>query len=244
MKILKKETTYLWKNIQLNKSRLLIFFILLILGFMLFLINKFPYASVGVFLILIAYFLGVYTYQKYLTWKAGVISADLVINELKNLPDSYALVSDVVIPPNRGDTDHIIIGHNGIFVIEAKHYSGEIKCKRDEWSRYKNIKGKKSKLWVGSPSNQVKRNAKVLKDFLLKHKGEIFFNNKKIPHIWVESILIFTNKKANLLIEEPTVNVLNVEELCDFIKNYDLGGHFFSDEEIYRIGKVILKYST
>ena len=68
---------------------------------------------------------------------AGSQSSHLVTEALRNLPDSYSLISGVVIPPNRGDTDHIVLGPNGIFVIEDKHYAGEIKCKGDEWKRHK-----------------------------------------------------------------------------------------------------------
>jgi len=50
---------------------------------------------------------------------------------LSGLPDSFSLISGVVIPPNRGDTDHIVLGPTGIFVIEDKHYGGEIKCDGD-----------------------------------------------------------------------------------------------------------------
>jgi hypothetical protein len=242
MKILKQEAIYVWRHIHLNKSRLLIFFILLLLGFMLFMMNKFPYASVGLILIPLAYFLGVYTYQKYLMWEVGSISSDIVTKELQKLPDSYTLISGVVIPPNRGDTDHIVIGPNGIFVIETKHYGGEITCNGDEWKRHKvGRKGRNYKLWIGSPSNQVKRNAKVLKDFLLAHKEEIF-ESGEAPHIWIESILLFTNERANLYVKNPTVQILSLDEVCDFIKSQE-SEYFFSEEEIMNMSKVILEYS-
>jgi len=243
MKILRKEAKYVWRNVQLNKSRVIIFLILLLLGFLLFIINVFPYASIGTILILLSYFLGIYTYQKYLTWKSGEISNDIVIEKLSKLPDSYVLISGVVVPPNRGDTDHIILGPNGIFVIEAKHYGGEIKCDGDDWERYKiGAKGKRYELWIGSPSNQVKRNAKVLKDFILKHKKEIFEERKRTPHIWVESILIFTNERVNLNVNNPTVQILDIEEICDFILSQNFN-YSLSEKEIEKISDLILKNS-
>ena len=241
MKVLKKRAAYVWRNIHLNRSRLLLFFILLLLGFSLFIMNVFPYASIGTILILMSYFFGMYTYQKYLTWKSGEISGDLVIQKLIELPDSYSLISGVVVPPNRGDTDNIVIGPNGIFVIEAKHYGGEIKCDGDVWERYKiGKKGNRYSLWSGSPSNQVKRNAKVLKDFLLEHKKEIF--ERIAPHIWIESIILFTNERANLYIKNPTVQVLITDEICDFILSLD-SKYSLSENEIDNISQIILKYS-
>ncbi|MEM2918391.1 MAG: nuclease-related domain-containing protein [Candidatus Altiarchaeota archaeon] len=241
MKILKKNAGYVWRNIQLVRSRVFLFLALLLLGFMLLIINIFPYATIGTILIILSYFLGVYTYQKYLTWKSSESSEELIINELKKLPDNYMLISNVVIPPNRGDTDHIVLGPNGIFVIEAKHYGGEIKCDGDKWQRYKISKsGTKYLLWAGSPSAQVKRNAKVLKDFLLKHKEEIF--KKEAPHIWIESILIFTNERAKIQVKNPTVKILKIYELSDFILS-SVTPYNLKEEEIERISSVILKNS-
>lgn len=241
MKILKKNAGYVWRNIQLVKSRVILFLILLLLGFMLFIINIFPYGTIGTILILTSYFLGVYTYQKYLTWKSSESSEELILNELKKLPDSYNLISNVVIPPNRGDTDYVVIGPNGIFVIETKHYGGEIKCDGDKWQRYKISKrGAKYLLWAGSPSAQVKRNAKVLKDFLLEHKEEIF--KRDTPHIWIESILVFTNERAKLQVKNPSVKILKVYEISDFILAQKVP-YNLDKEEIEKISCLILKNS-
>jgi len=242
MQILKKGAdSYLWRNIQLNKSRLLLFTVLFILAIMLFIMNQFPYASVGLILIPLAYILGVYTYSRYRTWGSGVMGEDIVTKELENLNDYYYLINGVVIPPNRGDTDHIVLGHNGVFVIESKHYGGEIRCVGDSWSRQKiGKRGKPYSLWIGSPSNQVKRNAKVLKDFILENKIEIF--KDRDPHIWVNVIVIFTNENAELVLKNPTVSVLKVDGLSDFISQAESEIQF-SDDEIKRMAKVILRYA-
>jgi len=242
MQILKKGADiYLWRNIQLNRSRLLLFSALFILAMMLFIMNQFPYASVGVTLIPLAYIFGVYTYSKYRTWGSGVMGEDIVTRELENLSDYYYLINGVVIPPNRGDTDHIVLGPNGIFVIESKHYGGEIRCEGDSWSRQKISKrGKPYQLWIGSPSNQVKRNAKVLKDFILEHKGKIF--GERDPHIWVNVIVVFTNENAELIMKNPTVSILKVDELSDFISQAESEIQF-SEDEIKRTASVILRYA-
>ncbi len=239
MQILKKRTDYyLWRNIHLTRSRIIIFITLFILSTLLFIMNYFPYASIGLVLIPIAYLLGIYTHQRYITWKSGISGEDAVIRELKRLNDSYYLINNIVVPPNRGDTDHIVLGPNGIFVIESKNYGGEIKCTGDSWSRYKiGRKGKPYELWIGSPSNQVKRNSKVLKDFILRNKDRIFKEDK---HIWVHGIVVFTNKNANLHIEKPTVNILRIEELCDFIKKQN-SEFYLSDDEIRNIADVLLE---
>ncbi len=242
MQILKKGIDlYLWRNIQLTRSRLLLFSALFVFATALFIMDQYPYSSVGIILIPLAYVFGIYSYSKYMTWGSGIRGEDVVSRSLSDLSDYYYQIDGVVIPPNRGDTDHITLGPNGIFVIESKNYGGEIKCEGDSWSRQKVSKrGKPYKLWIGSPSNQVKRNAKVLKDFILERKDEIF--KGRDPHIWVNVIVVFTNENADLIIKKPTVNVLRVEELSDFISQVESETRF-SDEEIKRMGDVILRYA-
>ncbi|RLI88925.1 MAG: hypothetical protein DRO62_02735 [Candidatus Altiarchaeales archaeon] len=242
MHILKRGVDlYIWRNIQLTKSRLFLFLMLFILSVMLFVMNQFPYATVGVILIPLAYVLGVYTYRKYVLWGSGVLGEDMVTKELEKLDDSYYLINGVVVPPNRGDTDHIVIGPNGIFVIESKNYGGEIECDGDSWVRYKRgRRGRRYELRIGSPSNQVKRNAKVLKDFILKHGNEIF--DGEIPHIWVHSILVFTNENVSVSIKNQTVDILRIEELSDYIEN-KTSELELREEEVRKIGELIMKYS-
>ncbi|MEA3255140.1 MAG: nuclease-related domain-containing protein [Candidatus Altiarchaeota archaeon] len=242
MRILgKRADYYVWRNIQLNKSRILIFAMLFILALMLFIMGQVPSATLGVVLIPIAYFLGIYSYQKYITWKSGSRGEDAAVKELSKLSDFYRLINGAVIPPNRGDTDHIILGPNGIFVIESKYYGGQIACKGDEWTRHKiGGKGKRYDLWIGSPSNQVKRNAKVLKDFLLKNKNKIF---SKAPHLWVHAVLVFTNDRADIHIKNPTVDILRIDELSDFIRGQE-SETVFTEEEVKHMGELILRYSS
>ena len=111
MKILREraQNIYIWRNMHLNKSRIIIFLTLFILALMLFVMNTFPYASVGLVMIPLSYVLGIYAYRKYLTWESGSEGEDTVIKALKELDDSYRMINGVVIPPNKGDTDHIII---------------------------------------------------------------------------------------------------------------------------------------
>jgi hypothetical protein len=237
----KRRSLYVWRNIHLNKSRIIIFFTLLVLAFMLFIMNRFPYASVGLILVPLSYGLGIYAYKNYLIWLEGSKGEGEVNSVLEELDDGYILISDIVVPPNRGDTDHIIVGPNGIFVIETKNYGGEITCNGDVWSRRKIGRGGGVyRLEIGRPSNQVKRNAKVLKDFILEHQGEVF--QDAAPHIWVHSILVFTNKDAVLKINEPTVSIMSVDELVGCITSIK-SESTFTTEEVDAIGTVILKYS-
>ena len=56
-----------------------------------------------------------------------------VTKTLKSLPDDYVVLNDIVLPDRKGNVDHVLIGPNGVFVIETKNYSGFIKCEEDDW---------------------------------------------------------------------------------------------------------------
>jgi len=242
MKILKqkKQKLYVWKNVHLNLSRLIIFLILFIFCIILFATGEYLFNTIGLLLIPVLYLLGLFSYKKYETWFKGDEGEKIVIRELEPLEDNYYLINGIVLPGSRGDIDHIVIGPNGIFVIEAKNYSGEIFCIGDKWERQKTgRKGTVYDIKIGSPSNQVKRNAKMLKDLLIKNKREIF--KRYSPHLWVHGIVVFTNPSCELKIRNKTVLVLRLKELYKFIKNTKSDA-LFPDDELKRMGKVILKY--
>lgn len=209
-------STYVWKLTHLNRSRIAIFITLFILATMLFVINIKPYGSFGLAMIPISYVLGIYAYRSYSLWASGIAGERMVLKELKKLGDEYVLIRNAVIPPSRGDTDYIVIGPTGLFVAETKNVGGIVSCNGDDWSRHKVGRGGTTyQLAIGNPGRQAKRSAKTLKDFILMKSGHIF--RGKAPHLWVYSILVFTNRDVRLSLKNTTVHVLDVCEINDFI---------------------------
>lgn len=243
MRVLKsKADDYVSANAELAVSLMVLALLVAVFGFLVFFLGELPYALVGIPLMFFAYALGFFTEKKRMLWMSGLVGESAVTKALSKLSDSYCLINGVVVPPNRGDTDHILVGPNGVFVFESKHYGGVVECEGDSWVRYKVSKrGKKYDFSVGSPSRQVKRNAKVLKDFLLQHSSEVF--GVDVPHIWVFGAVVFTNKNVKLVLKNPAVDVVRVEDLVDYVRNkepvFSLG-----DESIKRMCEVILKYAS
>ncbi len=232
MKVLKESGKYLEEQIKSNEKTAIIF---LIIGLTTILFYGFGIIFIGI---------SIYFFIKSGQYKKGKIGEILIEENLQALSDNYYLINDVMLPENYGNIDHIILGPNGIFVIESKNYDGKIICNDDEWYRHYeggltiNMRGrlywKPSKDYdIGSPSKQVKRNAVKLKQIIQK----IF---KKT--IWVEGIVVFTNSNIELELNKPTVPVLEAEELYSFIKNKKSGIEF-SPKELESIGKLILRYS-
>ena len=101
------------QNIETAKKFFLISFILLIFAF-IFPVSLF--GSIIAFVIAFAYL------QQNYSWKRGKSGETKVAAALQQLDDSYYLLNDVVLHPKYGNIDHIVLGQNGIFIIETKDY--------------------------------------------------------------------------------------------------------------------------
>lgn len=145
------------------------------------------------------------------TWGSGAKGEETVAEYLAHLNDRYDVIHDVVLPGEVGNIDHVVLGPNGVFVIETKNHKGYITCQGDWWKQRKiGRRGTPYLGNIGSPSKQVKRNAVLLRQFIQNH----FQMN-----LYINGIVVFTNEEARLKIMNPTVAVLRPQELCDFIQH-------------------------
>lgn len=147
------------------------------------------------------------SFKRWGNWSAGKEGEVAVTEALRFLPNEYVLLNDLMLPNGQGNVDHLVIGPNGLFVIETKNYSGYVKCWRDQW--YVNRRE------IGSLSKQAKRNAMAIRNTLAPVFNE---HNARIP--FVNALLVFTNRNGRLNIKRPTIPVLRSSELARFIRNY------------------------
>lgn len=163
--------------------------------------------------------------RKYQIYKSGQQGEKAVINALTNsLNDDYYLLNGVYLKDGGGDVDHIVLGPNGVYVLETKNWSGHIICNGDQWQR----PGKKVK---SSPSLQVKRNTQKIRKIItpsLPFQGH---------RILIEGLLVFTNAHINLNISNPTVTILKLQQLPKHIKNQE--NNNLTKEQIQKILKQI-----
>jgi len=119
--------------------------------------------------------------------KKGISGEEAVINAMKYLADTYYLINDVALKQPYGNIDHILLGPNGIFVIETKNYNGgTIRCNGDEWSRlYPGKYGFKA-YHMNSPSKQAKGNAVRLRNFLKENTDTL----KKWPNLFMNGVVV------------------------------------------------------
>jgi hypothetical protein len=125
-----------------------------------------------------------------------------------------------------GDIDHVVLGPNGIFVLETKNWKGTVSCNGDEWQRL----GKRN--FSASPSRQVKRNAMRIKQ-IIENSGVIHSG------VWVEGIVVLTNNHATLRINGATVPILKLAHLSDYLTGHRNGS--YSHQQLEAIGKELTK---
>jgi len=167
--------------------------------------------------------------RKYRVYGSGLKGEKQVVKLLDSkLSDDYFLLNDLYLRNGAGDVDHILLGPNGIFVLETKNWSGNITCNGDDWHRV----GKRN--FKGSPSRQVKRNAAQVKHII--DSSQAF----RMLGILVEGIVVFTNNHATLHLNNPTVLVVRLPQLLQHIATTANSNHY-SREQLEEIGKEILK---
>ena len=170
-------------------------------------------------------------WREYSNYDAGMKGERLVSKALEELNDTYFLLEDVSLASWEGNIDHVLVGTNGIFVIEVKNYRGRLSVHIDKWYHTR-ISGA-GKKEIRSISIQVKKNAanlnKILKDSL-----DTRFKNR----LFVEPVIVFSNKKMKLKTKEPTVLVVTLDKLIDTVRTHTVK-HHYSTKEAATIARTI-----
>jgi hypothetical protein len=183
----------------------------------------------GLFFLLVPFVSFYFYLRKYHIYRGGWVGEKQVSNILiHSLGDDYYLLNDLYLGKGSGDIDHIVLGPNGVFVLETKNWSGTISCSGDEWQRA----GKQN--FSGSPSLQVKRNTAKIKQIIENNQ------NLRALDIWVEGIVVLTNKHSNLHLSNPTVPILKLNQLYNHISRFR-SSRILSREQLEAIGKEIIK---
>ena len=235
MRNLKGSGGYLKNQTRKNLAKALLCIVLFGLIFFLLCLRVLFTLSLGIFeeaglvfpLVPLAAF---YFYlRKYRIYNGGWRGEKSVAKLLsKTLSNDYYLINDVYLHDGGGDIDHIVLGPNGVFVLETKNWSGKINCNGDEWQR----PGKRN---MGSPSRQVKRNTAKIKHIIESSTA------LRSLGIWVDGIVVFTNNHAQLHLNNPTLPILKLQQLTSHITTHKSNNHTYTKQQLEQIGKEIIK---
>lgn len=167
----------------------------------------------GIILLIATVYVGIRLYSNGTTngksWNKGIAGEKTVASYLNQLPEDYFIFNDVKFPGSYGNLDHVVIGPNGIFVIETKNYDGFFIVKEDGWY-YK--KGNYLKKSQSQPGKQVMRNVMSLKKFLEK-------NNINTYGVWLDPIVTLVNKNFKINEKPKNYKILYPSTIPEYILN-------------------------
>lgn len=171
--------------------------------------------------------------KKFSILRSGVVGEKSVFDILKKLPNGYTVITNPVIY-NRGavnELDFVVIGKNGVFIVEAKNYRGIIKGKTSDktWRQIKH--GKNNKVYEKEVNNPVKQAHRQGRRML-----EVFNDFDITADVY--PIVYFADERSEIKITddaETNVAVMNNGKmLLDYIVN-SKGRHTVNSSELTKI---------
>ena len=235
MRKIKGSSSYLKNQVRKNLAKTGLTAIVFAAVFALLIFRILSTLKVGILeiagLVFLVVSLGAFYFylRRYHIYNAGLRGEKQVANLLTHtLNDDYYLLNDLYLRDGGGDIDHIVLGPNGVFVLETKNWNGNISCNGDEWQR----SGKQN--FSGSPSRQVKRNAAKIQQIIGGNP------NLRALGIGVEGIVVLTNNQATLHVSNPTVTILKLPQLPNHLTTIG-NSRILTREQLEAVGKEIVK---
>ena len=147
---------------------------------------------------------------------AGAAGEELALTHLSRLSDEYTVFNQICLPDSRSSTgyreaDFVVVGPNGVFMIENKNYRGWVKgdWNSDQWELYKI--GRCGTPYINScrnPARQVQVYVSLLAGI---------FSRRDIK-AWITPMVSLSRNNSLGLINSEKVQVMRVADLCERIQ--------------------------
>ncbi len=132
---------------------------------------------------------------------------------INNLSDEYEIHHDF--PVHNSDIDHIVIGPNGIFVIQTKNLSGKVIFKNGKLYRIrKNV--------IEDIDNLISQTIDDTYKLLEYLENQMYIKGIKVNLPQLNPILVFASA-TKLEVDDKKhlrVQILCSKDLCDYIMNF------------------------
>ena len=177
---------------------------------------------------LVLYYVYITKKKEYEVLNSGVKGEQQTFEILKKLPKDFTVITNPVLH-NRGsvnELDFVVIGRNGVFVVESKNYRGIItgKTSAQNWKQIKHGKNKTYEKEVKNPAKQAYRQGRRMAEMFV----DVGISADIFP------ILYFVDNRSELKITddaEINVAIINSEnDLLDFIMK-SKGKHIVDESE-------------
>lgn len=166
------------------------------------------------------------------TKRAGAAGEDTTLSILSALPDSYTIFNQIPVPNEQSRTgytelDFIVLGPNGVFVIEVKNHNGTITGSEEdrEWIQHKiGRNGTPYTASMRNPIRQLKRQIWALNQFTKKRgyatwlEGIVFFSNTEsrleLHGKFSTPVLQYTSLTEHILRHKPKYTPKNLDQMA------------------------------
>jgi len=176
------------------------------------------------------------TAQRYNVLVSGFKGERLLIKTAKKLTGNFSIFTNLPVryKHNRSEIDLLLVGENGILIIEVKNHSGVlIGSHNDEtWIQRKYYrKGKIAEIEMRNPFKQIKRQREIIKS-ILRSNGLNF---------WIDSILFFSGNPSLRIKTNGDIDIaVSENELIALIADYRLPNNgSISEEDCAKIVEVL-----
>jgi len=148
--------------------------------------------------------------------RAGAEGEDVTLEMLSSLPDSYTVLNQVLVPNKASRTGHteidfLVIGPNGIFVIEVKNNNGRIVGSEEEREWVAHKVGRKGTPYTAPMKNPIKQ----LKNQIWALRN---FSNERGHRAWIEGLIFFSNPKSSIELKAaPSLPIIQHFGLTNYI---------------------------
>jgi len=182
----------------------ILFFLLVMTSFYIIFMNQIQIAKwyyflpIMIFLVLASYFV-----KRGMIFKFGAKGENLGVIQALHLPEGYHVFTNVTISYQNysQETDLIIVGMKGVYVVEVKNHNGKIvgDAEATQWMQHKVGRGGgRYAKKINNPVKQVKGQVYKLSKFL-KEQG---------INVWVEGIILFTNSEVTVDVQSSSIPIL------------------------------------
>ena len=175
-----------------------------------------------------------YYYEKYKILRVGVQGEKQALRGFSMLSNQYHVLNNVpcAFDGQLCEIDLLVVGPNGVFVIEVKNHNGTIKGESEApvWNQQKvGRQGGEYSKRIRNPIKQMKRSIYILSKYM-----EV----KGIKQ-WIDGVVYFPNPEVCMMVEAE--NVYDNEALViEHIKSF-AGKKQLSKDEIKRIVTLLIK---
>jgi hypothetical protein len=168
--------------------------------------------------------------------RAGLRGQELLAQILAPLDDRYNLLNNLSLPGWSDDVDHVLVGPNGVFVLETKHHRGRIFCRDGAWLQQKVSRGGhlQPEEPMRDPVRQLKRNVDYLRACIRTTDPSL----ARRTGLWMEGAAVFTHPGVTIDLPPEVVGALPFPVLRGRDLPAHITGHVprpYSRSEVSRI---------